>query len=274
MKVKDITKSARNCVKNVEKLQKLGVKDEMGYYYCKNILGAKKTVKDLKIKPPKEPTGDYLSRQLKKDNYIAGARRLVAYVEEHKQMPNYVTIGKFQVEHKLYTYLFAKALVTSVDTGYLPQEVNVSSKYFSAKVETAQQVYDYACKKFNKQFTTIDGLLAYVKAYFHYLFYFDDRKSNKEVIDSKSGNCTDLLQFLVNMAKVMGYECKVYHVKCKISGTGHVWGKFKHKKHTGGNWITRDIASVADGGSITSVWCSDGYVQATNPSWFMANLNK
>ena len=156
----------------------------------------------------------------------------------------------------------------------MPKTVNISTKLFVTKVESAQQVYDYACKKFGKKFTTIDAVLTYVKAYFTYLFYFDDKKSNKEVIDSKSGNCTDLLQFLVNMAKVMGYEVIVYHVKCRKSGTGHVWAKFKHPKHTDGNWITRDIASVADGGAITSVWCSDGTVLAKNPSWFMTNLNR
>ena len=78
----------------------------------------------------------------------------------------------------------------------------------------------------------------------------------------------------MNYAKAMGYESKCIHVKCKTSGTGHVFGKFKHKKHTENTWITRDIAAVANGESIRSVWCSDGIVQATNPSWFLENLNR
>lgn len=78
----------------------------------------------------------------------------------------------------------------------------------------------------------------------------------------------------MNNAEAMGYDWKCIHVKCRVSGTGHVFGKFKHKTHTNNQWITRDPASVADGGSITSVWCSDGIVLATNPSWWMANRNR
>jgi len=36
------------------------------------------------------------------------------------------------------------------------------------------------------------------------------------------------------------------HVKCRVSGTGHIRLRLRHKKHTGGNWINRDPAAVAD----------------------------
>ena len=274
IKVKSIISKARTCKKNVENLQKLGVSDTMAYYFSKTILGAKTEVKETNIKSPSNPSGDYLSRQIKKADYVSMAERLVDYVEEHNQMPNYISLGKIRIEHKLYTYLFASALVVSIDTGYLPKEVNVSSKLFTPKTETGNVVYDYACKKYGRKFNTLDETLAFVKAYFHYLKYFDDHKSNKEVTDSKSGNCTDLLQWLFNMAKAMGYECKCIHVKCRVSGTGHVFGQFKHKKHTGGKWISRDIAAVADGGSITKVWCADGIKLAEDPGWFMTNVNR
>jgi hypothetical protein len=246
----------------------------MAYYFAKVILGAKTEVKDIKIKAPSNPTGDYISRQINKNDYVNAAKRLVEYVELHKQIPNYLTVNKFKLDHKLYTYLYSNVLVTSVDTAYLPKQVNVSSKLFQSKTETGNTVYDYACKKYGKKFTTIDEVLTYVKAHFKYEFYFDDHKSNKQVTDSKAGNCTDLLQWLWNMAKAMGYDCKCIHVKCRSSGDGHVFGKFKHKKHTEITWVTRDIACCAKYGSIKCVWCGDGYLQATNPSWFRNNLNR
>lgn len=277
MKVKDIIQNARNCKKNVEKLQKLGVKDNTAYYTCKVILGAKDTVKNITIKSPKEPTGDYLSRQISKANYVDMAKRLVAYVEKNKQMPNYITMGKYKVEFKLYTYLFASALVTSVDTGYLPKQVNISSKLFKAKTETGNAVYDYFVKKTGKAYKYIDDFLDFCKINYTYQFYFDDHKSNKEVIDSKSGNCTDLSQMAWNMGKAMGYDVKAIHTKCKQSGTGHIYLKFKHKKNTNDKWITRDIACIVDE-RRSCVWCDvdagRGSLVAVNPAWFVQNISR
>ena len=162
----------------------------------------------------------------------------------------------------------AQNLIDSIEKS---KENDLSKLLFALGI---RGVGEKAAKVISKKFKTLDDLLAYVKAYFTYQKYFDDHKSNKQVIDSKSGNCVDLLQFCMNYAKAMGYESKCIHVKCKTSGTGHVFGKFKHPKHTGNTWIIRDIAAVADGGSIKSVWCSDGIVQATNPSWFMENWNR
>ena len=156
----------------------------------------------------------------------------------------------------------------------------MNSKVFTKPIETTNEVYKYYVKKTGKKPTTIDEVLTYIKGR-GYGNYFDDKLSNKQVIggfvnSSKSlnANCTDVLQFLINMAIAMSYDWKCVHVKCKSSGTGHVFGKFKHKTHTGGKWITRNPASVLNGGGISSVWCSDGYVQAINPPWFLANLNR
>lgn len=30
------------------------------------------------------------------------------------------------------------------------------------------------------------------------------------------------------------------HVRCRVSGTGHIRLRLRHKKHTGGKWINRD----------------------------------
>ena len=97
-----------------------------------------------------------------------------------------------------------------------------------------------------------------------------------EVIDSKSGNCTDLLQMLINMAEALGYEWKVYHVKCNQSGVGHVYGMFRKSNVNNGNWFIRDIACIADE-SRYCVWCeagNGGSLLATNPNWFLDNLRR
>lgn len=30
------------------------------------------------------------------------------------------------------------------------------------------------------------------------------------------------------------------HVRCRVSGTGHIRLRLRHKKHTGGKWINRN----------------------------------
>lgn len=64
------------------------------------------------------------------------------------------------------------------------------------------------------------------------------------------------------------------HVKCRVSGTGHIRLRLKHKKHTGGSWINRDPAAVADttSGNVRTLWCEDGYLIAYDPSWIFTDL--
>ena len=273
---KEILAKAKECKKNVESKYELGISVKWGYYFAKAIQSPKIDIPKITIADAPKPHGTAISRQVSKSDYRSLARKLTDFIEspKNKRMPNYLAYKNHKIVGKTYTYAFARILVFYDKNNRLPDEVNVNSKAFTKPTETGNAVYDYFVKKTGKRFTTIDDLLAYVKVYFKYQKYFDDHKSNKQVIDSKSGNCVDLLQWAINMAKAMGYESKCIHVKCKTSGTGHVFGKFKHPKHTGNTWIIRDIAAVADGGDIRSVWCRDGILQAENPSWFLENLNK
>ena len=164
-------------------------------------------------------------------------------------------------------------MVYYADHKELPNYNNINTKIWVKPKEYPQEVYDYLVKKTGKKFKTLDDLLTYIRDYFDYEFYSDDQKSNKEVIDSRAGNCTDLLQMVINAAKAMGYDCKCIHVECRVSGIGHVWGKFRHKVNTENSWINRDPSAVC-GNSIRNMWCEDGYLLATDPSWFLENLNR
>ena len=64
------------------------------------------------------------------------------------------------------------------------------------------------------------------------------------------------------------------HVKCLVSGAGHIRLRLKHNKHTGGNWINRDPAAVADttSGNVKSIWCNDGILIANDPAWIFTDL--
>lgn len=274
VKYKTIVRKANRIRKNVKYNYKIGESKKWSYYIAKAILLPKQDVNKIKFRKAKTPSGTHISRQITKKEYFDIAERLVEYVEKHKSLPNYIEYKEYRLQPKVYTLLLSKVLIYFHKYNKLPSEVNCNSKAFKQPVETGNEVYDYACKKFNRTFKTLDDILEYVANNFTYQFYFDDVKSNKEVTDTKAGNCTDLLQWLCNMVEPLGYEWKCVHVSCRSSGTGHVWGKFRHAKNTGGEWINRDIACCADNGSIRCIWCEDGYVQAYNPSWFLSNLRR
>ena len=266
---KKIQEKAKQIKNNIEKNYKNGADSEWSYYFAKAIV-TKKDVKKISIKEAKNQQGEAISRGISKADYTDMAKRYVKYVEGHKnQLPNFLEYKGIKIAPHLLTGFFAKVIANNY-----PKTQNINRKWYTKPTETGNVVYNNFVKKYGKKYTTMDDLLGFVKSKGKYLFYFDDQKSNQQVINCLCGNCTDWLQWFCNMVSAMGYEFKVVHVKCRVSGTGHVRGQFRHPKHTGGKWVNRDIAAVADGGSITSIWCSDGIVQAYNPSWFMQNLHR
>lgn len=270
---KTIVEKARIIKKSVEQNQKMP-NHRWGYYFAKSILNPGKNVKNIgKYTYAPHQHGDQISTQIKKADYIDCAKRVCLYVEKKKVMPNFVEWGRRKIKTDDFTYNFAKIVVYYADHKALPVYNNINTKIWVKPHEYYQQVYDYFTKKTGRKFKTLDDLLAYVRDNFTYEFYSDDYRSNKQVMDDYAGNCTDLMQWLANMAQAMGYDWKCIHVECRVSGIGHVWGKFRHKTYTENTWINRDPSAVC-GNSIRSMWCEDGYFLAENPSWWMENLNR
>ena len=275
MKYATIIEKSKILKESVEKEQKFSINSKYIYYMCKSILNLRKDISKKEFNKAPKPAGSYISRDVPRKDYLELAEYLVNFVEgPHKRLPNFLKYQGKNIRVRDYGYAFARILVYyNNHNNTLPNYVTVNSKAYTKPTETGNAVYNYATKKYGKKFTSLDDILEYVQKHFTYQYYYDDHKSNKQVTDSEAGNCTDLLQWLFNMVKPLGYECKCIHVKCQ-GGDGHVRGQFKHPKNTGGKWIDRDIAAVADGGSITSIWCGNGTVIATNPAWFIANLNR
>jgi hypothetical protein len=243
------------------------------YYFSKAIMTVNTDVKKINFTETTKPIGNNISNQIYKKDYFDMCKRLIKYVETHKQMPNYITYKNYKVLPRLATYMFSRILVYYDKNGKFPKYANVNSKSFTKPTETGNAVFDYWVKKFGFKPTCIDDVCDYIRDHFEYEFYFDDYKSNQQVIDSKAGNCVDLTQMAVNMAKALGYEWEVIHTECRQSGTGHVYPRFRK----GGEWFTRDVACIADE-STYCVWCDvedgRGYLLAKNPSWLLENLNR
>lgn len=268
----DIVTKARGVKQSVESVYDFTVTPRWTYYFCKAILNPGRDVKGFGIAEASKPNGTYISRTVSKTDYLDMCRRVISYVEKNKKLPNYVSYKNYKVNIRLFTYITAYLLVHYVDDRKLKDKVSINSKYFVKPTEDKNKVFTAWVNKFKFTPKYIDDVCDYIRDHFTYQFYYDDQKSNIEVINSKAGNCTDLLQMLINMAEALGYEWKVYHVQCNQSGVGHVYGMFRK----GGEWFIRDIACIADE-SRYCVWCeagNGGSLIAVNPAWFLSNLRR
>lgn len=137
-----------------------------------------------------------------------------------------------------------------------------------------QELLDYFNDVFDSNVGSIDEALELVQGN-GYRYYYDDVYSNYTSINRMANgqgvNCTDSCHVFFNIAVALGYEVHCLHIGCS-GGDGHVRLKLRHPQNTGGEWIYRDPASVLNGNSISSNWCSNGTLWDIDPSWFMENL--
>lgn len=278
---KDITETAKKCIDNVNKNHELGIYPQWAYYFAKAIITPKKEVKRIKtLKEAPNPTGNYISRQIKKDKYLEMAKYLIWFAEKKGRLPNYIEYkeGK-RLSQKVYTLMFADIINYYNKKGKLPNEINVNSKRFVKPTEPENVVYAYFKKVFGDFGDTIDGALSKIDGN-GYAGYYDDVYSNKTSIDRmRDGdgiNCTDschvfynIMLELIKKGKYKKVEC--LHVRCS-SGTGHVRLRITMND---GTRILRDPASVLNGNGVTSNWCTSNFeLWDIDPEWFLENLNR
>ena len=195
--------------------------------------------------------------EIDKAEYVDMAIRTEAYIRANKRLPAIV-------------YRMSKL------PDYNDFTMKLFIKTFNFKGNTIDEALAIIAKKelYSKYF---DALAIIAKKEL-YSKYFDSQKTDKKTInDAKAGkgsNCVDWGQVYYRIAKSLGYDVQFVHVKCRVSGTGHIRLRLRHKKHTEGNWINRDPAAVADttSGNVRSIWCDDGYIIAYDPSWIFTDL--
>lgn len=202
----------------------------------------------------------------------------MALIKDNKSLdflPNYVTLKSGeQIDKAEYVDMAIRTEAYIRANGRLPAIVYRMSKLPDYNDSTMKLFI----KTFSFKGNTIDEALAVIAKKRLYSKYFDSQKTDKKTINDasqgKGSNCVDWGQVYYRIAKSLGYEVQFVHVKCRVSGTGHIRLRLKHKKHTGGNWINRDPAAVADttSGNVRSLWCDDGYLIAYDPSWIFTDL--
>ena len=292
---KNVFQMAKDIKKYVEKNYKLpsslsynGVTffyQEYAYIMSYALNNLKKDITVPSIKKASEPSGDSMKEQIKPGDYKDQAKRIVQYIKQNGQCPNYVktVASKKNVRVRLFIYSFAKILVFYNSKGRLPNECLYQSSVFSAKktsskVESPKEVLQYFESVFGKKIQYIDDALEIMNNR-GYAYYYDDAYSNKQSIDrikAKKGiNCVDSLHVVMNIAIALGRYKKIdcLHVHCS-GGDGHVRAKITQKD---GSVFYRDPACCLsnNGKGAYCNWCIDNFVLLdVNPSWFMKDLNR
>lgn len=280
-----ILQKAKEVKTNVKTSYKIGMSHKWSYYFAKALIKPNKDVKKITINDAPKPSHTHISRQVTKNQYLDLAKKLTTFIEKEHRMPNYLAWNGYKIASNLFTYTFARCLIYYDKYGKYDPEITVNQKVFTKPVETSNKVYAYFIKVFNKnkKVKTVDGILELIQGR-GYGSYYDDKLSNKQVIDnlaknnkddSKDPNCTDCCQMVQNCIQQL-VDWKLYkkveclHVNC--SSGGHV--KLRITKNDGSTFI-RDPACVVshNGKPLNCVWCTNT-PKAINPSWYMENLNR
>lgn len=191
-------------------------------------------------------------------------------------LPNYVTCSDGKTKLYLDTYVDMANRVSAYEVlnGRSPNIVYIKKEN---KTNTSTPTLNYFEEKFGAC-NFIDVALTKIQSR-KYAYYYNSQYNTKNTINriaNRQGvNCTDSAQLFYRLALDMNtkygrkYEVQFVHVKCR-GGDGHIRLRLKSN---GSDWFYRDPASVLDGNSVESNWCSPpAYVIAYNPSWIFTDL--
>lgn len=138
-------------------------------------------------------------------------------------LPNYVMLkNSTKIDKAEYVDMAIRTEAYIRSNGRLPAIVYRMSKL----PDYSDSTMKLFIKTFNYKGNTIDEALAIIAKKKLYRKYFDSQKTDKKTInDAKAGkgsNCVDWGQVYYRIAKSLGYDVQFVHVKCRVSGTGHI----------------------------------------------------
>ena len=186
-------------------------------------------------------------------------------------LPSYVTLADGKTKLYLNTYVDMANRVSAYEVLNKKSPAIVYVKGENTTNTNKDSVLQAFESRFGKM-TCIDDCLEAIQGR-GYAYYYNSQYNTlttiNRVYNRQGVNCTDIGQLLYRLGIALGYEVQFIHVKCK-GGDGHIRNRFRKN---GGDWFYRDGASVLDGNSITSNWCSPpAYTIAYNPSWIFNDL--
>lgn len=149
IKYSKILERARTLKTGVEKEKKLKVTPRWSYYFAKSILSpAKDITRNTSMSTADgnavKPTGNSFDKvKITKADYIDCAKRLIAYVDKNKRLPNAIKWNDKKIHVKDFAYNFAKIVVYYADHKVLPAYNTIDTNVWK---KTTFKKYGHATK--------------------------------------------------------------------------------------------------------------------------------
>lgn len=275
VKWKDIVKYSKENKKYVEENQK--GKNLPGLNAGETLYVMARAVKypgkDVTINGPyvtcPDCTGTGIYQNLEKDEYLKVANKVLIWFKTNVKAPNYISWGKEKISVRLANFAFYKIIAFyDNNNNKLPNTCWFANAVFNTKISGKDGLIAKLEKMSGIKINDYKTLYHVIYVLFRYVFYYEDKKTQAQVLSSGEGNCVDLNQILY-YALLELYSKEVVQivrgvVQCSDGQYGHVWCRLK----VNGKWINLDASAAAKNKPIGSVICASVIsVTNINPAW-------
>nr|WP_319373046.1 pseudomurein-binding repeat-containing protein [uncultured Methanobacterium sp.] len=168
------------------------------------------------------------------ENSVYIYSKVLNYYKEHKTLPNYVSVSKWNTNQDptLLPYLKPSLNCQSDDNSIISLSRNVASG----------SDYDKATKVFN-----------WVRDKISYSFYYNTKHGALGTLNQRKGNCCDQTHLLIALCRATGLPAKYVNGECTFkSGNryGHVWAHV----YVSNKWYTADAISSSNSFGVINNW--------------------
>ena len=279
--------------------------DEFAYLMAGAITninsGSKDNVKIKDLSNNYNSSGNKISGNLNKTEYLKLAKGVTSFVDSQNRIPNYKTTALGKMEANLYIYEFAAILDYYGNHKKLPSSVIAKTSLVrggysisisqNGKILNYRQIFDSdefakylktggksalndAIKKKAKELTAglsspkakANAIFEFVRDDIRYSFYTNSLKGATGTLSSKKGNCCDKANLIVAMCRSVGIYARYSHAKnCKFASglnTGHVWAQVYDPISQ--TWYTADATSRRNELGNIKNWNTKSYNEPKN----------
>ena len=222
------------------------------------------------VSDPNSPSGDVISKELTKSNFLTVANNIVNYISTNKKAPNYASSAVGNIIYSEVVDAFSRILAFYGTEKRLPDYVTIKS---SSSVATAsgsglnekntisdltaylkastncqvdnskiKSLVDSLTKGLKTDLQKATAIYNYVRDHISYSFYYDTKYGAVGTLNAKTGNCVDHAHLLVAMFRTADLPARYVHGSCTFSSGstyGHVWAQVL----VDGKWTVADATS-------------------------------
>ena len=178
-----------------------------------------------------------------------GISRADAFYQKNHRLPAYISYGTRKVPIATFEKNIASQGLKINTTTVKSVPINTSSVSALAKSLSTGCTTDLqkATKIYN-----------WVRDNINYAFYYDTKYGANGTLQKRLGNCCDMANLLVALARDAGIQARYVHGSCKFSSGnwyGHVWAQV----YVNGKWVNADATSSRNSLGVIKNWNTATY---------------